>query len=92
MLFHPFEIGFAGFSNTGKTTFITHLISELKTKYRIGYIKHASCGFSLDTPGKDSDLVYKSGATQIRYALKAEVNGAKLTRFVSKEDWDKIPG
>ena len=34
----------------------------------------------------------KSGATQIRYALKAEVDGAKLTRFVSKEDWDKIPG
>lgn len=34
----------------------------------------------------------KSGATQIRYAVKAEVNGAKLTRFVSKADWDKIPG
>ena len=26
MMFHPFEIGFSGFSNTGKTTLITRLI------------------------------------------------------------------
>ncbi len=62
MMFHPFEIGFSGFSNTGKTTLITRLIENLKTSYRIGYIKHASCGFSIDAPGKDSELVYRSGA------------------------------
>lgn len=34
----------------------------------------------------------KSGDTQIRYALKAELNGVKLTKFVSKETWDMISG
>ena len=33
----------------------------------------------------------KSGATQVRYALRAEKNGMKLTKFVSKETWDMIP-
>jgi len=32
----------------------------------------------------------KSGATQIRYALKAVKDGVKLTKFVSKETWDSI--
>jgi len=34
----------------------------------------------------------KSGATQIRYALKAVKDGVKLTKFVSKETWDSISG
>ncbi|OGK13377.1 hypothetical protein A3A93_03415 [Candidatus Roizmanbacteria bacterium RIFCSPLOWO2_01_FULL_38_12] len=34
----------------------------------------------------------KSGATQIRYALKAVKDGVKLTKFVSKETWDSIKG
>ncbi|MFA9288907.1 MAG: hypothetical protein ACEQSA_03445 [Weeksellaceae bacterium] len=32
----------------------------------------------------------KAGGTQIRYALKAEFNGSKLTKFVSKDMWDKM--
>ena len=32
----------------------------------------------------------KSGATQVRYALKAVKDGVKLTKFVSKETWDGI--
>jgi len=32
----------------------------------------------------------KSGATQIRYAVKAVKNGVKLTKFVSKETWDSL--
>ena len=32
----------------------------------------------------------KSGATQVRYALKAVKDGVKLTKFVSKETWDSI--
>jgi hypothetical protein len=34
----------------------------------------------------------KSGDTQVRYALKAEMNGVKLTKFVSKDTWDMISG
>ena len=32
----------------------------------------------------------KDGGTQTRYAVKAEFNGSKLTKFVGKEDWDKL--
>lgn len=32
----------------------------------------------------------KDGGTQVRYALKAEVDGSKLTKFVSKDTWDSI--
>lgn len=32
----------------------------------------------------------KSGEKQIRYAVKAEKDGVKLTKFVSKETWDSI--
>lgn len=28
--------------------------------------------------------------TQVRYALRAEHNGTKLTKFVSKDAWDKL--
>lgn len=34
----------------------------------------------------------KDGKKQIRYAVKAELNGSKLTKFVGKDLWDKIPG
>jgi hypothetical protein len=31
-----------------------------------------------------------SGGVKTSYALRAEVNGQKLTKFVSKDDWDKL--
>ena len=32
----------------------------------------------------------KDGNTQVRYALRAETDGRKLTKFCSKVDWDKL--
>lgn len=32
----------------------------------------------------------KDGGMQVRYAVKAEVGGSKLTKFVSKETWDSL--
>jgi len=32
----------------------------------------------------------KDGGTQVRYAVKAEVEGSKLTKFVSKDVWDSM--
>lgn len=32
----------------------------------------------------------KNGQVQVRYAVKAEHEGTKLTKFVSKDAWDKI--
>ena len=34
----------------------------------------------------------KDGSMQYRYALRAEDNGVKLTKFVSKDAWDAHPG
>ena len=32
----------------------------------------------------------KDGSTQIRYALRANYDGRKLTKFCSKVDWDAL--
>ncbi len=32
----------------------------------------------------------KDGSPQVRYAVKAEHNGSKLTKFVSKADWEQL--
>lgn len=32
----------------------------------------------------------KDGGTQVRYAVKAEFEGSRLTKFVSKEVWDQL--
>lgn len=32
----------------------------------------------------------KDGKKQVRYAVKAEKDGVKLTKFVSKETWDSL--
>ncbi|MEW5839790.1 MAG: hypothetical protein AB1753_02190 [Thermoproteota archaeon] len=32
----------------------------------------------------------KGGAKRVSYALRAEVDGQKLTKFVSKQDWDRL--
>ena len=32
----------------------------------------------------------KAGKTQVRYALVAQVEGSKLTKFVSKDTWDAL--
>lgn len=32
----------------------------------------------------------KDGKTQVRYALRGEHNGTKLTKFVSEADWNAI--
>lgn len=32
----------------------------------------------------------KNGQIQVRYAVKAEHEGTKLTKFVSKDLWDKL--
>jgi hypothetical protein len=36
-----------------------------------------------ERPGKD-------GKTSVRYALRAQNKGTKLTKFVSRSDWDAL--
>lgn len=63
--FHPFEIAFCGFSNSGKTTLISRLISLFSKSYSVGYYKHGCHRFDIDREGKDSFVVSQSGATTV---------------------------
>lgn len=56
-------ISFVAKSNTGKTTLLEKVITELKTRgYRIGVIKHDAHHFDIDHPGKDSHRLTQAGA------------------------------
>lgn len=75
-------LGFAAFSNTGKTTLLANLLPLLRQRgLRIGVIKHARHGFDIDHPGKDSYVLREAGATQMligapqRWALVTETPG-----------------
>jgi len=72
-------LGFAAFSDVGKTTLLTQLIPVLRARgIRPGMIKHAHHDFDIDTPGKDSYELRKAGAEQVliasskRWALMTE--------------------
>ncbi len=56
-------LGVYGYSNSGKTTLIERLITELTQKgYKVSTIKHSSKKISLDTPGKDTYRHRDAGA------------------------------
>lgn len=64
-LFHPFELGFCGFSNSGKTTLISKIIDQLSSELDIGYVKHDVHKFHMDKEGKDTYKAWHSGARQV---------------------------
>ena len=56
----------AASSNSGKTTLIEKVIRILKDRgLRVAVIKHASAGFDLDRPGKDSWRFQQAGADTV---------------------------
>ncbi len=56
----------AASSNSGKTTLIEKVIPLLKERgLRVAVIKHASAGFDLDLPGKDSWRFREAGADAV---------------------------
>lgn len=59
----------AAASGSGKTTLIEKLIPLLKARgFRVAVIKHASKGFELDQPGKDSWRFQEAGADTVLLA------------------------
>lgn len=59
----PPVVSFIARSGTGKTTLVTALITEFKTRgYKVGAIKHDAHKFEIDHPGKDSYRFTESGA------------------------------
>ncbi|HBV89878.1 MAG TPA: molybdopterin-guanine dinucleotide biosynthesis protein B [Pantoea sp.] len=72
-------LAIAGWSGTGKTTLLQQAIPILLNKeIRAGLIKHTHHEMDVDTPGKDSYLLRKAGASQVivanreRWALMCE--------------------
>ncbi len=56
----------AAASNSGKTTLIEKIVPILKARgLRVAVIKHASKGFDLDRPGKDSWRFQQAGADTV---------------------------
>lgn len=80
--------GFAGFSDSGKTTLIEQLIPWFTARQRVvSLIKHAHHDFDIDLPGKDSYRHRAAGCQEVligsskRWALVHELRGAEEPRL-----------
>lgn len=59
----PALVSLVGPSGSGKTTLAVELLRHWRAQgLRVGYVKHASHGFELDRPGKDSARAAAAGA------------------------------
>ncbi|HNY89707.1 MAG TPA: molybdopterin-guanine dinucleotide biosynthesis protein MobB, partial [Methanoregulaceae archaeon] len=74
-------IHIAGFSNTGKTTFIRELVPELEKRGLTGVVKHIGHhGHSLPE-GKDTTLFHEAGA-----AASAGIDAQKSVLILKETD------
>ena len=78
----PPVFGVTGWKNSGKTTLVTRLVSELTERgYKVSTIKHAHHAFDIDRPGADSYRHREAGATEValvsghRWVLMHELRG-----------------
>lgn len=76
-------LGITGWSGCGKTTLISALIPELRSRgWSVSALKHAHHDVDLDTPGKDTWRYREAGAQQVmlasaqRWALLHELGSA----------------
>lgn len=81
-------IGVAGHSGSGKTTLIERLVTELGRRgLRLGVVKHAHKGFSMDRPGKDTDRFFVAGADPVLVSGPSE-SALRFRDPVALEDAD----
>lgn len=67
-------VAFVAWSGTGKTTLVEKVVRELKNRgYSVGFVKHDSHGFDIDTPGKDSYRMAAAGADTVVVASAERV-------------------
>ncbi|CAM3646023.1 molybdopterin-guanine dinucleotide biosynthesis protein B [Paracidovorax anthurii] len=99
-------VGFAGFSNSGKTTLVERLIPLLRAHgQRVSVVKHAHHKFDIDQPGKDTwrhrvagafEVVASSGqrmALMREYEVPAEpVVHDLIARLDPAVDWVLVEG
>lgn len=74
--------GIVGWKNSGKTTLVAKLVTELKSRgYSVSTMKHAHHAFDLDQPGRDTYQHRAAGAQEVvissgkRWALMHELQG-----------------
>ncbi len=85
----PAVISIIAKSGTGKTTFISKLIPELKRLgVRVGVLKHHSHPTPFDTPGKDTFRMTQAGA-EIVVGVSA-VQTAVFLQHLGSDDLDAI--
>lgn len=62
----PLVVCISGVKNSGKTTFLLHLLDVLEKRgIRAGVIKHDAHGFDPDVPGTDSYRIRQAGAAAV---------------------------
>lgn len=58
--------GVVGWKNSGKTTLVAGLVTELKSRgFTVSTVKHAHHAFDLDQPGRDSYIHREAGACEV---------------------------
>lgn len=101
----PPLFGVAGWKNSGKTTLMVGLVSELtKRGFAVSVIKHAHAKFEIDHEGRDSFRMREAGACQValssprRFALMRELGEtpemsfADVLAYVGKCDLVLVEG
>lgn len=62
----PPVFGITGWKNSGKTTLVARLVTELRGRgLKVGIIKHAHHAFDIDHPGRDSHTIREAGANEV---------------------------
>ena len=81
----------AASSNSGKTTLIEKVVPLLKERgLRVAVIKHASKGFSIDHPGKDSWRFREAGADAVMLVGPDEM--ALMKKIAREPDLAELEG
>jgi molybdopterin-guanine dinucleotide biosynthesis protein B len=94
-------VSIVGWSNSGKTSFITKLIPELKSRgYKVATIKHNAHKFEIDKETKDSwkhreagaETVVLSSAEKVAMIkeIKTEINLKKLVNDYIDDSFDLV--
>lgn len=82
----PVLLSLLGDSGAGKTTLAVDLVARWRAAgLRVGYVKHASHGFEMDRPGKDSARATAAGADGV------VVTGPGGTAFLEPQERAEDP-
>ena len=95
----PFVAAISGIKNSGKTTFLEHLVPVLRARgLRVAVIKHDGHDFTPDVPGTDSFRLREAGAEGVavfsgsRYLLTEEfrLNEQDLLALFERHGYDLV--